>query len=240
MIKLKIGSRILNKDGQITTMDVVPFLKNSRTFVPLRFIAEAFGKVVEWNNDTQEVTVYGRKKYFETMDECAFDFAMHWNAASIAMFKEIGAIIYKNDDGYYWDNIKVGKDKGVIWNLTEVRKGVAFIHSHGGGEQWTTESMSREDFNVAKDFQRPLYMVDSGGCLWVYDTTEEKPKQKLVREGAPKDARWMNIEVSAEFQKEYFSTGYYCLDEYKDGYKADFYNKVHMKGLSYLTEGAIK
>lgn len=240
MIKLKIGSKDFEVDGVDLQMDTAPFLKNSRTFVPIRFVAEGMKLNVDWDNDTQTVTIYDRKKYFETMDECAFDFAMHWNAASIAMFKEIGAIIYKNDDGYYWDNIKVGKDKGVIWNPLEVKKGVAFIHSHGGGEQWTTESMSREDFNVAKDFQRPLYMVDSGGCLWVYNPMEEKPKQKLVREGAPKDARWMNIEVSAEFQTEYFSAGYHSLDEYELGYKADFYNKVHMKGLSYLTEGAIK
>lgn len=236
MIKLKIGSRILNKDGQITTMDVVPFLKNNRTFVPLRFIAEAFGKMVEWNNDTKEVTVYNRKKYFETMDACAFDWCMYWNAMSIATFKEMGAIIYKNNDGYYWDNVILGKDKGVIWNLPEVRKGVAFIHSHGGGEHWSTKSMSREDFDMAKDCNRPLYMVDSGGCLWVYDSNEEKPKQKAVRVGAPKDARWMDVKVSAESQREYFAIGYHCLDEYELGYKADFYNKIHMNGKSYLKE----
>jgi hypothetical protein len=239
MIKLKIGSRILNKDGQITTMDADPFLKNSRTFVPLRFIAEAFGKVVEWNNDTQEVTVYDRKKYFETADACAYDWAMYWNAMSIALFKEMGAIIYKSDDGYYWDNIMLGKDKGVIWDFPKVRKGVAFIHSHGGGEHWNTKSMSREDFDMAKDCNRPLYMVDSGGCLWVYDPLEDKPKQTLVREGAPKDARWMDIKASAELQSEYFSVGYHSLDEYEHGYKADYYNKLHMKGLNYLKEGAV-
>lgn len=240
MIKLKIGSRILNKDGQITTMDVEPFLKNSRTFVPLRFIAEAFGKVVEWNNDTQEVTVYNRKKYFETMDDCAFDWAMHWNAMSIALFKEMGAIIYKDDNGYYWDTVKISKtDKEVVWSIPEVRKGVAYIHSHCGGEHWSTKSMSKGDRDSAKDCKRPLYMVDSGGCLWVYDPSEDKPKQKLVREGAPKDARWMDIQASAELQSEYFSTGYHSLDEYELGYKADFYNKLHMKGLNYLKEGAV-
>ena len=69
MQKLQIESRILNNDGQITTMDVAPFLKNSRTFVPLRFIAEAFGKVVEWIADTKEIIIYDRKKYFETIDD---------------------------------------------------------------------------------------------------------------------------------------------------------------------------
>ena len=236
MIKMRIGSKNFEVDGVDLQMDVAPFLKNSRTFVPIRFVAEGMKLNVEWDNDTQEVTVYGRKIYFDSMDACAFDWCMYWNATSIAMFKEIGAIIYKNDDGYYWDNIKVGKDKGVIWNPLEVKKGVAFIHSHGGGEHWTTESMSKEDRDFSKDCQRPLYMVDSGGCLWVYDPTEEKPKQKLVREGAPKDARWMDIKASAELQKEYFSTGYHSLDEYELGYKADYFNQLHMRGKSYLKE----
>lgn len=236
MIKLKIGSKNFNVDGVDLQMDVAPFLKNDRTFVPVRFVAEGMKMNVEWNNETQEVTVYDRKKYFETADDCAFDWAMHWNAMSIALFKEMGAIIYKNDDGYYWDNVILGKDKCVIWNPTKVRKGVAFIHSHGGGEHWTTKSMSREDFDVAEDFNRTLYMVDSSGCLWRYDPNEEKPKQKAVRVGAPKDARWMDIEISAECQREYFSAGYYSLDEYEFGYIADYYNKLHMRGKSYLKE----
>ena len=238
---MKIGSKNVEVDGVELQMDTAPFLKDSRTFVPIRFIAEGMGLKVDWDNDTQEVTVYNRKKYFETMDACAFDFAMHWNAMSIALFKELGAIIYKSDDGYYWDTVKISKtDKEVVWSIPEVRKGVAYIHSHCGGEHWSTKSMSREDRNSAEDCKRPLYMVDSGGCLWVYNPSDEKPAQKLVREGAPKDARWMDIKASADLQSEYFATGYHSLDEYELGYKADFYNKVHMKGLSYLTEGAIK
>lgn len=239
MIKMRIGSKNIAVDGVELQMDTAPFLKNSRTFVPIRFVAEGMKLNVEWNNDTQTVTIYDRKKYFNTVDACAFDFAMHWNAASIAMFREIGAIIYKNDYGYYWDNIKVGKDKGVIWSIPEVRKGVAFIHSHSGGPHWSTKSMSKEDFDVSADCQRPLYMADSGGSLWVYNPAEDRPKQKLVREGAPKDVRWMDIKDSAKQQAEYFTMGYRCLDEYEHGYKADYYNKLHMKNKSYLKEVAV-
>ncbi|MBQ7953577.1 MAG: DUF4329 domain-containing protein [Clostridia bacterium] len=239
MIKLKIGSRILDNDGQITSMDTAPFLKDSRTFVPLRFIAEAFGKVVEWVNDTKEVIIYNRQKYFETADECAFDWGMHFNCMSIALFREMGAIIYKDDNGYYWDSVKIGKDKEVYWSIPEVRKGVAFIHSHSGGMHSNTKSMSSADFKCAKDCKRPLYMVDSGGCLWVYNPTEDKPKQKLVQEGLPKDVRWMSIADSSKLQAEYFSSGYISLDEFEFGFKADYYNKLHMKGLSYLKEVAV-
>ncbi len=37
--------------------DVVPFIRSDRTMVPIRFISEAFGAHVEWNEATREVTV---------------------------------------------------------------------------------------------------------------------------------------------------------------------------------------
>lgn len=237
MIKLKIGSKDIEVDGVALQMDTEPFLKDSRTFVPIRFVAEGMGHNVEWLNDTREVIIYDRKKYFETVDACAVDWAIHWNTLSIAVFREMGGIIYKDDNGYYWDSVRMGKDKEVSWSIPQVRKGVAFIHSHGGGEHWTTKSMSREDFDFSKDCQRPLYMVDSGGCLWVYDPTQDKPKQKLVREGLPQDARFMDIDNT--LMKEYFSAGYHELKEYELGYKADYYNKLYLNGLNYHNERAV-
>lgn len=236
MIKLKIGSKDANINGVNCRMDTEPFLKDSRTFVPIRFVAEGMGLNVDWDKDTQEVTIYGRKKYFETADDCAFDWAMHWNAVSIALFKEMCGVIYKDDKGYYWGAVRIGQDKEVVYDTFEARQGVAVIHSHSGGKHSDTKSMSYGDFATSKKLNRPMYMADSGGCLWVYNPKEDKPKQRLVREGAPKDARWMDIEDSSTKQKEYFSKGYYPLDEFEYGYKADYFNKLHMNNKNYLKE----
>ncbi len=238
MLKMLIGCKEVNKDGMILKMDVAPFLKDSRTYVPVRFVAEGMGYNVDWNEKEQSVTIYGRRKYFDTMDDAAFDWAMHFNAMSIAIFKEMGGIIYKDDKGYYWGGVKIGKDKEVYWGANEVHKGVAFIHSHSGGKHWSTKSMSYADFSVSKKFNRPLYMVDSGGQLWVYDPKEDKPKQKFIKEGAACDARWMDIEENSKKMNEYFATGYHDLEEFEFGYKADYYNKLFMKGLHYLEERA--
>ena len=240
MIKMQIGSKRVEVDGAELYMDVAPMqINDSRTMVPIRAVSEGMGLNVDWDEETKTVTIYGRKKYFETADDAAFDWAMHWNAMSIALFKEMDGIIYKDDNGYYWDSVKIGADKEVVWSIPKVREGFAFIHSHSGGEHCYTKTMSSADFRTAKDCKRPLYMVDSGGCLWVYYPTEDKPKQKLVREGAPKDVRWMDISESAQKQAEYFAKGYHDLSEYDFGFKADFYNKLHMKGLSYLKERAV-
>ena len=242
MLKMKLNSTEVIKDGQKLYMDTVPITVavagGDRTLVPIRFVAEGLGYNVDWDNDTQEVTIYGRKKYFETVDDCAFDWAMHFNAMSIAVFKEMGAIIYKDNKGYYWDNVIIGKDKEVYWDTSKVHRGIAFIHSHSGGKHSMTKSMSNQDFVCARKMNRPLYMIDSGGQLWVYDPKSDKPSQKFVKEGAPCDARWMDIKENSKLMNEYFLKGYHDLYEFDFGYKADYYNKLFMKGLHYLEERA--
>ena len=52
------------------------------------------------------VTVANRKKYFNTVDECAIDFGMYANCASIAMYKELGAYVFEDENGYYWDGFR--------------------------------------------------------------------------------------------------------------------------------------
>lgn len=239
MIKMKIGSKDVEVDGVKLQMDTEPFLKNSRTFVPIRFVAEGMKLNVDWDNDTQEITVYGRRIYFETADACAFDWAMYWNCYSLASAREISGVIHKCDKGYYWDNIIVGQAEAyqVAFDLVEAKKGVAIIHSHSTEKPTKTDGLGADDIKISNKYKLPIYMVNSSGELYLYNPTDKT--DKLVRSGLPCDARHLDITKSAELQREYFLTGYHCLDEYKDGYKADFYNKLHMKGLSYLKEVAV-
>lgn len=49
----------VTEDGQTRTitMDVAPYVKNDRTYVPVRFVAEAFGCNVGWDNHTRTVII---------------------------------------------------------------------------------------------------------------------------------------------------------------------------------------
>ncbi len=58
-ISLHIGSNQASINGQSQTLDVAPFLVGSRTLVPLRFVAQALGAAVDWNNNTSTVTITG-------------------------------------------------------------------------------------------------------------------------------------------------------------------------------------
>lgn len=56
-VVLTIGKKEYSVDGKMYSMDVAPFIDpiSGRTMVPLRFIGEATGFLVQWNVETQEV-----------------------------------------------------------------------------------------------------------------------------------------------------------------------------------------
>ena len=58
-ISLTIGSTQAVIDGQSTTLDVAPFIVGDRTLVPLRFIAQSLGSIVNWNDSNETVTING-------------------------------------------------------------------------------------------------------------------------------------------------------------------------------------
>jgi hypothetical protein len=56
-ISLTIGSTQATVNGQPTTLDVAPFVVSQRTLVPLRFVSESLGAIVNWNDSTSTVTI---------------------------------------------------------------------------------------------------------------------------------------------------------------------------------------
>lgn len=56
-IQMWVGKTDLKINGVSKTMDVAPVIKNSRTFVPLRFVAENLNSKVDWINSTREVVI---------------------------------------------------------------------------------------------------------------------------------------------------------------------------------------
>lgn len=53
----KIGIQINNEIKPLKSDMGEPFLSDSRTFVPLRFVSEELGFKVEWNNETRSATI---------------------------------------------------------------------------------------------------------------------------------------------------------------------------------------
>ncbi len=59
-IHMNIGKKTYTVDGAKRTMDTTPLIKNDRTMVPLRFLVEAFGGEVIWDDATRTAQVQYR------------------------------------------------------------------------------------------------------------------------------------------------------------------------------------
>jgi hypothetical protein len=57
LVVLHIGDRTAQVNGKAVTLEATPRIIGGRTFVPVRFVAEAFGADVAWNATTRTATI---------------------------------------------------------------------------------------------------------------------------------------------------------------------------------------
>lgn len=67
ILKMIIGQKEYNLDGEIYSMDVAASIVNNRTMVPLRVVAESFDCDVKWNNDFRTIEI---TKELAVIDDC--------------------------------------------------------------------------------------------------------------------------------------------------------------------------
>lgn len=58
-LRLPVGRLQMNVDGRAVSLEIAPEIVASRTFVPLRAVAEGLGTEVEWNAETRSIVVSG-------------------------------------------------------------------------------------------------------------------------------------------------------------------------------------
>jgi len=58
-VVMTIDSKTVLVNNEMDTLDVAPYIKDSRTYVPLRALAQSFGAEVNWDEKTGEITVDG-------------------------------------------------------------------------------------------------------------------------------------------------------------------------------------
>ena len=56
-IRLYIGNTIYYVNDKLKEMDTAPIIKDGRTLLPIRYIAESIGATVNWNNSQRKVTI---------------------------------------------------------------------------------------------------------------------------------------------------------------------------------------
>ncbi|MDQ0285459.1 N-acetylmuramoyl-L-alanine amidase [Desulfofundulus luciae] len=56
-VKLTVGSKTITVNGQAKTIDMAPVIRDGRSYLPARHVAEALGYRVEWNQQNRTVRV---------------------------------------------------------------------------------------------------------------------------------------------------------------------------------------
>jgi hypothetical protein len=52
-----INSKLVRVDNQWMTLDVPATIINGRVMIPVRFVSQSYGAIVDWNADTQQITI---------------------------------------------------------------------------------------------------------------------------------------------------------------------------------------
>ena len=58
VVRLFIGSNTAYVNGNMQYVDVPPVIQNGRTYLPIRFVLEAYGAAVYWGSNTRNIYVY--------------------------------------------------------------------------------------------------------------------------------------------------------------------------------------
>ena len=56
-LKMTLGQTNYTLNGETKTMDVAPIIRNSRTMLPVRYVAEALGASIDWDGATSTATL---------------------------------------------------------------------------------------------------------------------------------------------------------------------------------------
>ena len=57
VVKMTVNSMYMYINGQLTQMDISPVIVDGRTLAPARYVAEAFGAAVQWDQENSTVII---------------------------------------------------------------------------------------------------------------------------------------------------------------------------------------
>lgn len=107
-IEFVIGSKTARVDGVVKNLDAAPFIYQDRSYIPLRFLAEALGATVTWDSGRGEVDISFSYKpevfayyYYTPWDEYAQNIDLFTDVA-LRWFKtdRLGNLSYDYQDQY--------------------------------------------------------------------------------------------------------------------------------------------
>ncbi len=162
-VSVTINSLLITINGELKAMDVAPQIVDGRTLVPARFISEAFGCHIEWDDATRTVSITtvpsdGKNSLFEYYTDAVFPFPTYDSVTSselIDTYSDGTANVfmyeYTNDDSFLY-YLSVLTDEGwqydgseyddefssLTYHYTKNFHTIFISHEYGFNEVWVT------------------------------------------------------------------------------------------------------
>ncbi|MEW5706192.1 MAG: stalk domain-containing protein [Actinomycetota bacterium] len=179
-VKLEIGQQIIVVDGKPGYMDVAPVIKNRRTYLPARFIGEAFGYSVSWNQATKTVAIAKSAPSLEDVENTNTSIqAVAAKVSKSVLFLEV----YDSKGNHYKQGSCVAIDRNLV---------VTNYHVIDGGSSATIKgeevSTSMIEGVIAYDIQSDLAILKVNVNLTrveLGDSSSLRAGDKVVAIGNP-------------------------------------------------------
>lgn len=158
VIKIQNQNNIMLKDSTQITLDVPAQIINSRTLVPVRAISEAFGCLVDWNNETRTVIIATKNEYSDEVLKAVY------NATML-----LGEKAYSKDDTFTYGELAnaavtiVVNEKETVYYGLGVEK--PFEHKYSKDFYYICENVLGFEFMSEENIDKAATLADTAAVL---------------------------------------------------------------------------
>ena len=170
---LPLGKNLYIQNGEQKATDIAPEIKNSRTFVPLRLIAELYGKQVNWDNTSKSVLI--NDKGTEVVVPKAQQTSNTFQEAKVIKVVDGDTIVIDRGQGQE-------KVRFILVDTPETKhpkKGVEYFGKEASA--FTTNSLSGKTIYLQKDVSETDKYSRLLRYIWLERPSSNEPTEEEIR-----------------------------------------------------------
>lgn len=166
-VKLTLGSNVAYRNDAPVELDAAPMVRDDRSYVPVRFIAESFNTPVKWDGATKTVRLLdsNRAKLEQILSTKAESDPFSFHLDYVGNYTQ-----RKNGTG------KIGTRTATI-DLSYDRENRAYTY-HGTWKQIGDLFRGVKDFDLYVNKENRAYVLFAGSSAWQTTTLEKAPNIK--------------------------------------------------------------
>lgn len=169
-VSLTINSKKMTKNGKEITLDVPSYLIGNRTLVPVRAIAEAFNCNVDWNGETQTVTINDKPEQEEqpTISELNHTYTTQYGTVNAVTCPKF-SFDYSDNWTITKEDVVKGWQQGFLENVVlQNNRGVTINYVSFGQLDGNGKNMNKYEVSKASDSQFVAGYASGGDTDYSY------------------------------------------------------------------------